>query len=531
MAQVQTTEQEFGKWRSRLWPIHSYELKKLVPMVFMFFLILFNYTFLRDTKDTLLVQFCSAAAIPFVKVYGTVPLAILFLIGYSKMSNVLSREKLFYWSIIPFIAWFALFPVLIYPNLEALAPSASADALATILPAKLQTVAEIYRYWPIPIFYIMSELWGSVCLSLLFWGFANQITRVNEAKRLYPLFGLFGNLALIISGPMIVWLSRFGGQAENAREAYGTALYFLMGVVVAAAFVIMGIYRWINRNVLTDPRFMPTSDQVKKKKSKPKMSLMQSFAYLARSKYLLCLAILVIGYGFAINLVEVTWKGQLQQQFPNPSDYCQFMGIFSMMTGLITIFMMLFVGGNVMRRFGWRAGAIFTPMMLLVTGIGFFAFIIFRDSLGGIVSLFSTTPLFLAVVFGAIQNILSKGAKYSLFDPTKEMAYIPLDDEQKVKGKAAIDVAAARIGKSGGSLVQQFLIGTIGFAAMTPYVAALVLCVVLVWIGAANALSKLFHQANAKREAEEAAEAAAGEAVAVGASATGETAGAPITAQ
>lgn len=261
------------------------------------------------------------------------------------------------------------------------------------------------------------------------------------------------------------------------------------------------------------------------------MSLMQSFAYLARSKYLLCLAILVIGYGFAINLVEVTWKGQLQQQFPNPSDYCQFMGIFSMMTGLITIFMMLFVGGNVMRRFGWRAGAIFTPMMLLVTGIGFFAFIIFRDSLGGIVSLFSTTPLFLAVVFGAIQNILSKGAKYSLFDPTKEMAYIPLDDEQKVKGKAAIDVAAARIGKSGGSLVQQFLIGTIGFAAMTPYVAALVLCVVLVWIGAANALSKLFHQANAKREAEEAAEAAAGEAVAVGASATGETAGAPITAQ
>ena len=37
-----------------------------------------------------------------------------------------------------------------------------------------------------------------------------------------------------------------------------------------------------------------------------------------------------------------------------------------------------------------------------------------------------TTPLMLAVLIGAAQNILSKGAKYSLFDPCKEMAYIPL---------------------------------------------------------------------------------------------------------
>ena len=32
----QTTTQEFGKWRERLWPIHRFELKKLLPMIFMF---------------------------------------------------------------------------------------------------------------------------------------------------------------------------------------------------------------------------------------------------------------------------------------------------------------------------------------------------------------------------------------------------------------------------------------------------------------------------------------------------------------
>ena len=61
----------------------------------------------------------------------------------------------------------------------------------------------------------------------------------------------------------------------------------------------------------------------------------------------------------------------------------------------------------------------------------------------------------LAVFVGAAQNIMSKAAKYSLFDPCKEMAYIPLDQEQKSKGKAAIEVIGGPLGKSGGSLIQQ----------------------------------------------------------------------------
>jgi ATP/ADP translocase len=44
----------------------------------------------------------------------------------------------------------------------------------------------------------------------------------------------------------------------------------------------------------------------------------------------------VVSYGISINLVEVTWKGKIKQQFPNPNDYSSFMGDFSSATGMHT---------------------------------------------------------------------------------------------------------------------------------------------------------------------------------------------------
>jgi ATP:ADP antiporter, AAA family len=156
-------------------------LKKIVPLGLMFFCILFNYTILRDTKDVLVVtaKGSSAEIIPFLKTWVNLPMAIGFMLLYTKLSNVLSKEALFYTVIFPFIAFFATFAFVLYPLRNVIHPTALADKLlATLGPSFLGPVA-ILRIWSFCLFYVMAELWGSVVISVLFWGFANQVRRAS----------------------------------------------------------------------------------------------------------------------------------------------------------------------------------------------------------------------------------------------------------------------------------------------------------------------------------------------------------------
>jgi len=102
--------QQFSRWRNLLWPVHNYELKKILPMLMMFFFISFNYSVLRNIKDSLIVTAPGSGAetIPYLKFWGVIPVAIIFMIIFSKLSNILSKQKLFYASLLPFLIFFIL---------------------------------------------------------------------------------------------------------------------------------------------------------------------------------------------------------------------------------------------------------------------------------------------------------------------------------------------------------------------------------------------------------------------------------------
>jgi AAA family ATP:ADP antiporter len=422
----------FGRLRQLVWPVHGYELKKFLPMLLMFFFISLVYSLLRNTKDSLIVTAPGAGAdlIPFLKVYGVIPLSVLYMLVYAKVSNALGKQALFYAALAPFLLFFVSFAFL-FPLREAIQPHWQAS-----LPAGLAHLAAMARHWLLCLFYVMAELWGSVALSLLFWTFANDTVKVEESTRFYALFGIGANLALIavkFANHFIHAMERHLIQ-RHPMENWTAYVILLMGVVVLCIATILLIFRWINREVLTDPRFYSRAEQRARDAAQPRMSLGEAFRFLLHSRYLLWIAIMVIGYGIAINLIEVTWKTHVGLLHPHPKDYQDFMANFSLATGATTHLLMLFVANNVIRIGGWTVAALATPVVLLATGIGFFGFILFEDASAPLLATFGTTPLAAAVLFGTVQNVLSKAAKYSLFDPTKEMAYIPLDPESKVKG-------------------------------------------------------------------------------------------------
>lgn len=486
----------FSGLRGILFPIHGFELKKFLPMGFMMFFILFNYTILRDTKDTLIVHAAGAESLSLIKLLGTVPGAILIMLAYSKLSNIFSREQLFYLVLSLFISFFGLFAFVIYPNRDILHPSADYIQRLALEYPRLKTALYVYGSWSYAVFYILAELWGSVVLSLLFWQFANDIVKMQEAKRFYTLFGMLANVGLIVSGLTTQHFSLIREHLPPGIDPWGMTLNYLMGFVVLSGIVVMGIFCWINRKVLTDKRYYDPVQIKAPGKKKPKLSLKESFSVLIRSKHLGYLALVVICYGISQNVIEAVWKDQIKRVFQNENEYNAFMGHFSMMTGMITILFML-IGSNIVRLFGWLISAMLTPLMILGTGLLFFTFISFKSELEPYtLGWFAMAPTVLAVWLGFSQNILSKATKYSLFDPTKEMCYIPLDQEAKVKGKAAVDVVGGRLGKSGGSFIQQGLFLVIGssLVELAPILGGVVILTVVAWLFANRALNKSLQQ-------------------------------------
>lgn len=485
-----------GKIKSVIPPAN--ERKKLIPLAMMFFCILFNYTILRDTKDVLMVTAPKSGAevIPFIKTYVNLPTAIGFTALYSKLCDRLEQKNVFYVCTVPFLFFFGIFAWAIYPNTGILHPHALVDSIAAMLPAGFSAPLAIIRNWSYAVFYVMAEMWGSVVASLLFWSFANEVTTVDEAKKYYPLFGMGANVALIFSGQYVKWVSKMRATLPAGVDPWGVSLKYLMGAIIAGGGAMLALFSHMQRNVLTDPACVDQEKQAaKKKKTKVKMSLKESAQFLMNSTYIRDLALLVISYGMCINIVEVSWKAKLKAAFPNPNEYSMFMGNFSSATGTVTLGMML-LGRTIFEKFGWRKAALVTPTMIGVTGAAFFALQLFAPTFAPIAASLGTTPLMMAVMVGAAQNILSKSSKYSLFDPCKEMAYIPLDQDSKTKGKAAVDVIGNPLGKSGGSMIQQILIFGVGsLAAATPYLAAILFGLLILWFKAANSLATQFEAA------------------------------------
>ena len=498
---------------------------QLVPMAFMFYWMALANGLLDALKDTLVVTaFGGAEQIPYLTVYAVLPSSFAFVAVFAKFSQRWGREKLFYIFLSFFMVFFALFTWVLYPNASSLHPTAFAQALAADLPQGLAGGIAVLTNWVYSLFYVSSELWGDVILSLLFWGMANETTRLQDAGIIYPLLGVGANIAQASSGAITRWVS--GSWAPNvpADEVWATKLRFLMTLVMVCGVGIASTHAYIMkkaheadggagkeaaRKAAAEAREAHRAEKEKNKarmaegksKKKSKTGLFDALRFVLKKPEVLCLAIMSVSQGLSSILFQVAWKGQLRILHPSPQAYSAFMGDVQLMSGALTCGLML-AAPWLFKTLGWAATLGVTPKSAMILGWAFFGFSIWMAAGGFLVQ---TSPWLPYLVWGgSILYVIERAAKFSLFKPAEEMVYITLDEESRTKGKAAVDVLGAQVGKTGGSFLQQGLLlwcGTI--VAALPALMIGHSAVVVMWLWAVKRLDDM-HGAELEKMHEEA---------------------------
>lgn len=573
---------------------NKHQMAKLISISSMLLWIVYVYSLTRDIKDALIISNCGAESIAFLKVYGVIPTSILFTILYNFLASRFSTENLFYVLLIPFITFYVSFGLFFYPYRDFLHP-----LWPTVAKNGMNYALSLVNYWSFSIYYLISELWGSAAIPLLFWSCVNDIISREESLRVYPVVSLLGNLGPIIAGTVMSLLGSYAKSLypHNGEKSFELLMkYFSVSIGAAGLFIagfhslVYSIHRseatklaqyekaveienrvsqWENNTTITrqptwkdivslevryqaqklrdhilpsslssslssvllpcsndTSSFLPSlvgnitkqwdenisfdrnnswnnnnninninnknnhhhRTEVDKSKSATDLSnapsssskhgLFSSLSIIQKDPILFRLAMVVLAYGISMEFTELLWKAAVQNVFPLKTDYVNFLGRCSTLSGVLSL-LLTFVGANLMEKWGWKAGALTTPWMA-----GFLAFPFFLSLLIGPSMLGSRRSLLVAMYLGLLQTSLAKSAKFTLFDPTKEIVFAHLPKDRQKVGKAAVEMILSRFGKSLGAFGLQVIVlfgGNI-ISSVSP-VAILYYVVLYYWMG------------------------------------------------
>jgi AAA family ATP:ADP antiporter len=420
-------------------------VKLLLTVILMFFVLL-NLNIVRIIKDSLIVTLISAEITSFIKLWIEMPIGAIFIIIYTKLNNTFSTEAIFQFIVAVFIVFFSIFIFVVLPKKELLQFDIQQIKSLTNTYPYLKFFIIMYTKWVCVLFYVICSLWPVILYSLLFWQLMNKLTTISEAINIYPTINFIGQLSLLISGSIITFFSNYDQPLFKLLLKFfsnrDTAILNSLSLLVIFTGIIILISLFFIRKYT-----FSLSNSVIKKREKINLGIRNSFKIILKSSALGYIMVIVASYSITINLIEGIWLAKSKELYTEANQLMNYQGKVLFWTGIFTLISTI-SSKFILKSKGWFYSALITPVISLIVGGVFFLVIYLDKILLGSLSYYTfIAPILVIVILGALQNILIKGVKYSYFDITKEMAYLPLEEELKTNGKAAVEVLGARVGK------------------------------------------------------------------------------------
>ena len=430
-----------------------------------------------------------AEVLPFIKTYVLTPFMLLMIFCYMQLSKRVNVYKRFNIIMIYFLVVLGGCYFFFIPFLEKV----SLDGLADYLTDNFQSMTHLWdviRYWPLTLIYIHGEAWSAIILGVAFWTLANEISTFKEANRIYSYLAAIGSAAGSIAAGLVMKSEVFGSNYNAGLGicVISTSLMILIFNLMVRTLKKVALEHSI-KNKINEPREF-------EKNPKIKVSIWKSFKILLNSQHLMLIMAIVLAYNIFLSLFEAIWNDQIAQysKIADQGSIAAVYGDQSLFIGILVLFFGFAASGIKSR--GWKFTASITPI-IGIAATAIFCLIIY---LGKFINFIDESENFvenlykITIFVGLANLVMIKASKYVLFDSTKEQAYIPLSDEEKIDGKAAIDGVGSRFSKSLGGLILSFphfgminLFGSIS-AAKTPIFIVIIACLLL-WIFAVNKLS------------------------------------------
>lgn len=436
-----------------------------------------GFNVMRGMRETVIFQFGKNGAMytPFFRIMSVLPISTLMFVYYLYIKRRFDTLTAYYAVVFPFLIYFVLFAV--FSDSHAVATTHYSDWLQAWIQAyaPIELVAGVVIHWDKTIYYALCEIWGSFTLVILFWQIANETYTDAQAARLYPVFSMLGGVGIICSSVII----RYLGQHPNIT-LLSTQVICLLGLV--NCWLVTQVWKACSEYRATKPKIS--------------IGLRRGIKLAVTTPHILYLTLCIISFSILCNIYENAVRNIILQHYHSEQAVFSFWGSFYMGKGLLVISANI-LSKFLLRQFGWFYVAITTPIVSILS-----------------IHLALTVPSlnidymlghahYLLPLFALLLQ-LNFAVKYAFFDPTKEMAYIPLSDEQKTYGKTIADGLGSRIGGISSGLIQTLAIFTASgnqFAQIAPYLLVACSLVSILWVWAISNLSRSYTAMTTSQEA------------------------------